>query len=244
MRPVPEQAVTFVAAWEGLRLKSYQDPAGVWTIGYGHTSPKVHIGQTITEAQAKQLLSADLLVAASRLAAVVKRDVIDALTPFQYSALLSFVFNLGANPKWTIWKRLNARQFDQVPAEMVRFVYVGKTKLQGLLNRRLAEVKLWSTAEPGSADEHPPSSFTRFQATPPASANPTPLAKQPAFVATVIGLVLGLPSGIDWLVQQLTPFAPQYPAIAQAVDLLGHVSPIAVGLAGLVLWLQQKQAHQ
>jgi lysozyme len=229
---------------EGLRLESYQDPGGVWTIGYGHASPKVHAGQRITKDQALQLLRSDLLVAASRLAAVVRREIIDQLTPYQYSALLSFVFNLGANAKWTIWKRLNAGQFDQVPVEMQRFVYVGKTKLRGLVNRRAAETVLWATAEPGSVPDEPPSSFTRLEATPPALANPTPLRKQPAFLATVIAGVLGAPAAIDWLVQQLTPLAPQYPQVAQAIDLLGHVSPIAVGLAGLVIWLQQRQAHQ
>ena len=29
----------FIEAWEGLYLKAYDDGTGVWTIGYGHTTP-------------------------------------------------------------------------------------------------------------------------------------------------------------------------------------------------------------
>ena len=127
---------------------------------------------TAWRVRAEAWLREDLETAARRLGAVVSAEVVAELTEHQYAALLSFVFYLGASPKWTIWKRLNARQFDQVPVEMARFVYVGKTKLQGLVKRRAAEIALWSTEEPGSAPDAPPSSYTRAEATPPAAAEP------------------------------------------------------------------------
>ena len=127
MRPVPSDAAAFVARHEGLRLESYQDTGGVWTIGYGHTGADVHAGLRISLGKAKAWLAQDLRVAAARLQAVVTRPVIDDLTENQYAALLSFVFNLGAEPRWTIWKVLNARQFDQVPVQLMRFVEAKET---------------------------------------------------------------------------------------------------------------------
>ena len=35
-----ERGVALIKAHEGLRLQAYQDPVGVWTIGYGHTNTK------------------------------------------------------------------------------------------------------------------------------------------------------------------------------------------------------------
>lgn len=171
MRPIPANAPSFVSKHEGLKLKAYQDVVGVWTIGYGHTQG-VEPGEKITRERALDLLAEDLKTAAARIAGVVKRPVVDDLTENQYTALLSFVFNLGANPKWTIWKRLNARQFDQVPLEMMKFVNAGGKKVQGLVNRRADEAKLWSLGEPGSTAEPMPSSVTRSTPTPPTPAEP------------------------------------------------------------------------
>lgn len=47
---------------------------------------------------------------------------------------------------------VRARQFDQVPGELIKFVNAGGKKLQGLVNRRTDEIRVWSTDEPGSED--------------------------------------------------------------------------------------------
>ena len=47
-------------SFEGLRLEAYQDVAGVWTVGYGHTGPDLLAGMKISEADAEALLRADL----------------------------------------------------------------------------------------------------------------------------------------------------------------------------------------
>ena len=49
------KGLTFIRTKEELRLKAYQDEAGVWTIGYGHTGPDVHEGLEITVDQARLL---------------------------------------------------------------------------------------------------------------------------------------------------------------------------------------------
>jgi lysozyme len=174
MRAIPRKAVTFVSKWEGFRSEAYLCPANVWTLGYGSTEG-VKPGDTITKAKALTLLAKDMEVARSKLYGVLNAKVIDDLTENQWSALLSFAFNLGAGKSWTIWKRLNARQFDQVPQELAKFVNAGGRKVQGLVNRRAAEMVLWSTDEPGSTDEPVPSSVTRgVGVTPPTPADPEP----------------------------------------------------------------------
>ena len=32
------RGIALIKKWEGLELEAYQDIAGVWTIGYGHTA--------------------------------------------------------------------------------------------------------------------------------------------------------------------------------------------------------------
>ncbi|MBI1234786.1 MAG: glycoside hydrolase family protein [Alphaproteobacteria bacterium] len=59
-RTVSTRCVRMVRAHEGLRLSAYLCPAGVWTIGYGHTGPDVRAGLTITEPQAETFLRLDL----------------------------------------------------------------------------------------------------------------------------------------------------------------------------------------
>ena len=76
--------------FEGLRLEAYQDVAGVWTIGYGHTGHDVRQGDRISEYWATDLLKRDL---APIVDAVNELGV--AHTEGQLDALVSFAFNLG-----------------------------------------------------------------------------------------------------------------------------------------------------
>ena len=89
-------------------------------------------------------LFTDATKAATRLSLVVKADVLQGLSEHQYAALVSFVFNLGAGRSWAIWPLLNAKQFDAVPVQMMRFdkarVNGQLVEIPGLFNRRAAEV--------------------------------------------------------------------------------------------------------
>ncbi len=126
---------------EGLRLTAYQDSVGVWTIGYGHTGPDVHKGLTITAERATELLRDDLADAEKG----VTRQVKTPLTENQFSALVSFTFNLGggALEKSTLLKMLNRGDKLGASAEFGRWVRAGKKMLPGLVTRREAERKLF-----------------------------------------------------------------------------------------------------
>lgn len=150
MRMVPAQALDLTSRFEGLRLTAYPDPAsgGVpWTIGYGSTKGVVK-GMTITLAEARARLETDLEAAAARVEGVVQPGPLAALSDNQYCALLSFVFNVGVNPKWTIWKLINARQFDKVPDQLRLFVNAAGKRMPDLVKRRAAESAMWASSIP------------------------------------------------------------------------------------------------
>jgi lysozyme len=134
--------LALVQKFEGLSLKAYRCPAGKWTIGYGHTRTTIP-GLIITEAQATQLLMADLASAAE---AVIK-NVRVALNDNQFAALVSFVFNVGAGAfaRSSLLRRLNEGDYEAVPTELLRWIHVKGTPSTGLIRRRLAEAALWRT---------------------------------------------------------------------------------------------------
>lgn len=133
-----------VAAHEGLRLKAYLCPAGVPTIGYGHTGG-VRMGTTITQAQANAYLTMDLMTAGRGV-----RDMVDVpLSQGEFDALVSFTFNLGAGAvrKSTLIRKLNAGDYAGAAGQFKRWVY-GKvngrnTVLNGLVRRRADEENLF-----------------------------------------------------------------------------------------------------
>ena len=140
-----EGTKTLVKEFEGLYLKAYYCPAGVLTIGWGHTGSDVKPGMTITQARAEELLKNDLQVFANCVLSAVKKP----LNPNQNGALVSFAFNLGcgALQSSTLLKRLNAGENPNTVAaqEMPKWVYGGGKVLPGLVRRRAAEVKFFQS---------------------------------------------------------------------------------------------------
>ena len=136
------KGIEFIKAHEGLRLDAYLCPAGVPTIGYGHTY-NVKMGDRITEEQAERLLIGDLIVAETE----VNRYGFD-LTQNQFDALVSFVYNIGAGNfrSSTLLKRLKANPNDpDIANQFKRWVYGGGKVLPGLVRRRNEEAKLYFT---------------------------------------------------------------------------------------------------
>ena len=136
------KGIEFIKAHEGLRLDAYLCPAGVPTIGYGHTHG-VKMGDRITEEQAEKFLIDDLIVAETE----VNRYGFD-LTQNQFDALVSFVFNVGVGNfrSSTLLKRLKANPNDpDIANQFKKWVYVNGKVLPGLVRRRNDEAKLYFT---------------------------------------------------------------------------------------------------
>jgi lysozyme len=131
-------AAGLITAWEGTRTHAYFDSVGVATICIGHTQG-VHSGDVATKAQCAEYLRGDLGVALSD----VGRCIYRPLTDNQTAALVSFEFNTGALCRSSVRKAANsgAPASEWCPL-MGRYVYAGGHVLQGLVNRRAAEVAL------------------------------------------------------------------------------------------------------
>lgn len=127
---------------EGLRLSAYLCPAGIPTIGYGHTKG-VKLGDTCTKEQAEKWLENDFFTAKQEVKAVVKVP----LRENQLDALASFVFNLGVRKliQSTLLKKLNAGDYNGAAAEFDKWVFAGKVKLNGLIKRRAKERQLFES---------------------------------------------------------------------------------------------------
>lgn len=127
---------------EGLRLSAYLCPAGIPTIGYGHTKG-VKLGDTCTKEQAEKWLENDFFTAKQEVKAVVKVP----LRENQLDALASFVFNLGVRKltQSTLLKKLNAGDYSGAAAEFDKWVFAGNVKLNGLIKRRAKERKLFES---------------------------------------------------------------------------------------------------
>ncbi|AGF74951.1 phage related lysozyme [Bartonella australis AUST/NH1] len=146
MRKISKEGLELIKQWEGLRLQAYQDTAGVWTIGYGHTvkagEPFVQDGMKITQSQADTILRRDL----KQFEKVVEQEVSCPLTDGQFTALVSFCYNIGTEAfrNSTLLKKLNKGHYEAVPAELQKWTKAGGQRLQGLVHRRSAESGLWT----------------------------------------------------------------------------------------------------
>lgn len=143
---VSESGISLIKMFEGLELHSYQDIAGVWTIGYGHTET-AGPNQRINEREAEELLRHDL---GPRERAVEQLSSV-ALNQNEFDALVSFVFNVGAEAfrNSTARKRLNRN--DRIGAAEALTWWNKATvngvlrEVRGLTRRRAAEKALFLT---------------------------------------------------------------------------------------------------
>ena len=88
-----QAGIDLIKKYEGCRLDAYKCPAGVWTIGYGHTGD-VQPGQKITQAQAEAILRVDLEKFEKKVEKYYSRY---RWRQNEFDAMVSFAFNLAAS---------------------------------------------------------------------------------------------------------------------------------------------------
>jgi len=160
-------AINIIKSFEGImdgdpdtvNLDPYLCPANYWTIGWGHlvrdkNNQPLKFGVNkmkayavypygITMEQAEELLFEDVQFAVG----AVERKVQVPLNSNQFSALVSFVFNLGIGnfSNSTLLRLLNNGDYDSVPCQLSRWTKANGRELNGLIRRRKAEADLWNT---------------------------------------------------------------------------------------------------
>lgn len=154
-----DKGAEFIAGFEGFpETQPYNDPVGFCTVGYGHllhrstcTDADRREWSGITKEKARDLLRRDMRV----YVAAVLRLIEPELNQPRLDALASFTMNngVGSLEGSTLRKRLNAGEpMDRVAQqELPKWVFGGSPpqKLEGLVRRRAAEVKLFTTGSYG-----------------------------------------------------------------------------------------------
>ncbi len=154
---VNDRMLALIRRFEGLRLRAYRDAAGVWTIGYGHTSmagpPKVRPGMRITRVEAEEILRRDVEKFARGVAREIGHEALKRLNENQFGALVSFAYNVGLGNfrRSSILRAVRAGRLDDVPRLLLRWTKARDPKtgqlvqLRGLVRRRRAEGQLFTT---------------------------------------------------------------------------------------------------
>lgn len=127
----------FLKAREAFRPTAYRPTKhDVWTIGYGHTKG-VNYGDTCSIEQAGVFLQQDVAWAV----AAVNRGVTVPLTQPQFDALVSFVYNVGAEAFFasTLLRQLDAKDYTAAANDLLAWDHQAGVVLDGLKTRREQE---------------------------------------------------------------------------------------------------------
>lgn len=129
---------------EGLRLKAYLCPAGVWTVGYGSTGPGITRSTVWTIAQADARFVEDVIA----FAAQVEKWLAGApTTQGQFDAMVSLAYNIGINAfrNSTLLKLHRANDFAGAARQFARWNKAGGRILPGLVRRRATEALMYDS---------------------------------------------------------------------------------------------------
>lgn len=138
MKNISTTGLCLIKNFEGLRLHAYRCPAGVLTIGYGHTQ-NVKENDVITYSQADLYLYQDVQ---SAVKSVNKYDDIYNFSQNEFDALVSFTFNCGVKNLNLLLDKGN-RDKKTIAEKMLLYNKANKKVVQGLVNRRKAEQQLF-----------------------------------------------------------------------------------------------------
>ncbi len=155
---ISQKGIDLIKGFEDCILTAYNCPAGIPTIGYGHTGCDVYIGRKITKIDAERILQNDLKIHCNNVRKLVKVP----LNQNQFDALVSLEFNIGYGnfASSTLLKLLNTHMITkeqpkdfylkiQMRKLMKRstkgcFVFDSSNKvLSGLVRRRKTEQELF-----------------------------------------------------------------------------------------------------
>ena len=131
-----KKGVDLIKKWEGYRDKAYICAGSVCTIGYGHTQ-SIEMGTTCTKEQAEKWLIEDIERAERQ---VEKYDSTYHFTDNEYSALVSFAFNIGNINQLTANGK---RSREEIKKAWLRYNKANGKVLDGLKKRRAEELQLF-----------------------------------------------------------------------------------------------------
>lgn len=147
-----DNGIAIVQAFEGCLkpvpgrpgfFKPYICPAGVLTIGWGHTNhhePKFDAHTIWSQKQCDDALRADLRGFERHVEQLTKVP----LAQHEFDALVSWAYNTGGPSKASLWAALNAGRKDRIPDKLAEWNKAGGKVLAGLTRRRKSEGELFA----------------------------------------------------------------------------------------------------
>ena len=146
VKVINDKGLDLIKSFEGFSSDPYKCVAGIWTIGfgsiYGEDNKRVTPDHpSVTESKATELMQRDLGSIEYKVSKLVKVPV----TPNQFSAICSFVYNVGSGAfqRSTARMKLNREDYQGCADEFLKWKYANKKVIPGLLRRRYAERDLF-----------------------------------------------------------------------------------------------------
>lgn len=135
---ISARGIELIKSFEGCRLKAYKCPAGVWTIGYGHTGHDVYMGLTIDQGTADALLKADLKRFENHVNSFNSRYF---WTQNEFDSMVSFAFNIGSINQLT---KNGTRSKKEIAEKIQLYCNANGKRLEGLVRRRNEEARMFT----------------------------------------------------------------------------------------------------
>ncbi|RIA94291.1 Glycoside Hydrolase Family 24 protein [Glomus cerebriforme] len=141
---INSEGINLIKEFEGFRSNFYNDSVGKKTIGYGHNceaNGEDGINPPITQEEGEELLMKDIAM----FERAVDKETSGLVNSNQFSALVSFTFNLGQGNfrKSTLLKKIKEGDINGASDEFEKWVFSGGKKSSGLVRRREAERQLF-----------------------------------------------------------------------------------------------------
>lgn len=138
-----QTGIDLIKSFEGLVLTAYKPVKAepYYTIGYGHYGSDVKYGQTITKAQAEQILKNDLIKYET---AVTAYNYVYSWNQHEFDCLVSFTFNCGTGSLKNLLKNGTRSRAEIRKAILLYNKDVSGNTLAGLVRRRKAELELFN----------------------------------------------------------------------------------------------------
>ena len=143
---ISKQGLELIAYFEGVKLKPYKCPAGLWTVGIGHligdgTTLPNDWNRTFTLEEAYALLAKDV----ARFERGVSMYCPVPLTQGMFDSLVSFSFNLGLGTlqRSSLRQKVNRGDFEGAKKVLLKYNKANGKVLKGLDLRRKAEARLF-----------------------------------------------------------------------------------------------------
>ena len=232
-----QKGIDLITGFEGSKLVAYLCPAGVWTIGRGHTSmagpPRVTPGMRITEDEAERILKTDLVQYEN----AVNKYITVRLSQPQFDALVSLCYNIGPDAfrRSSVVKHVNSREWDKVPADFMKWVKGGGRELPGLVRRRRAEVALWRMVD----EQSPVSEDARTKPDEPKSSKT--MARSREGNGAIVAGVSGAAAVLAEVAPAVQNGADIYTTLTGAVGKPAVIAMLVVVAVSVTIWVWRRQ---